>query len=1149
MFNNSKYKYLKYKKKYLKLKYFQKGGNKPNIMYLKNINLFSSNFQNNYFQNTLFNNYKKNMEKYLDPIMGCIWSINAIENIYRYEDDTDESTLIRKLFMENAGDISVSKIYSYGDNQLNCRDIGFFLAYNYFINIYEVIDDYNNFLQKNNHIQFKLKTLDSIQNILKKYLIKGVYTIPSIKDINEIKLFNRNIKLNIKNELKTVNDWKDLMADIKKLKNQSSLIIKDNLDKIVYNENKKIRTLNRLFNKLQIKDLKNENIYYIFLTFSWMIAQNKSGIKDYYNGINDFIKLINNITEINGYKLEGIEIPENWENQKFSMNEFEDSFEHNLYSQILKNDNSIPFQSQKWPYVTDITDKNCHAWNFPDCGITSLRNFIQILIYDTLKDKFNLEILDIIGATKDVKDFFELYEVPYQNLDRKNTKFNKIEKGVTKEFKDMNLTAREAWALITCDQKNVKYLKNNCSKSCEIDSGLINEKLNILILINNLFTKINEWIDFNKLLKDYYQINFIENIGELNISIKRDNSKIELRWILNKNHYQIDVTKKEVKSSSSYKYYKTKEQGFYLATIPINFNYYKVAESLKKNKYSKYYWFYYLKTKERRIKFINYVTLSKKDYMNFFKKGIIQKEQVNQPNMSEEEKEKALDRLYKQLNIEEYRRIFFNFNIFDNIDELKEFLKEVKHTNNFGFIDKNTLKLNYDLHLETLDLVKRIQKFNNLFDDVKDLEIYINNDDLMSKDKKEFDIFFWIRNFSKIKKLKVNCTYFKLTDFTKYFPDLEELIIPMITREYTFMPNKLKKLVLSHRKQYFEKYKINTTNLDNLEYFSALDSDIEFNMVKNMKNLKYLEMNSLTIYVNKKLEFLSPISEFNTRLEYLKIYQLIFHNYNKPGIYRDVLFNQPNLRVLKIMKLHARSTSQWKKDTLLLKNNLSNLKNLQELILPEIYMDIDENLLKNFKNLQILHLQDDGNTLIKLKESFYYIDTIINLKIIIDFGRDRRLIGPYNYEKERYDKNHIIAQVFRKPNQRNSLGVELNNNIRKYLLKFIDDMKLDITKLPNIGFEYAAIVILQYNLPEPWRVAIDHGKVDTDEDLLETLIKVEKENGTSLTNKQIENEKEDIKTMRDLQKKLFKNRLSKIAQKIYYYKKDPYVRTYIRPTE
>ena len=115
----------------------------------------------------------------------------------------------------------------------------------------------------------------------------------------------------------------------------------------------------------------------------------------------------------------------------------------------------------------------------------------------------------------------------------------------------------------------------------------------------------------------------------------------------------------------------------------------------------------------------------------------------------------------------------------------------------------------------------------------------------------------------------------------------------------------------------------------------------------------------------------------------------------------------------------------------------------------------------------------------------------------------------------------MIVQVFRKPNQRNSLGVELNNNIRKYLLKFIDDMKLDITKLPNIGFEYAAIVILQYNLPEPWRVAIDHGKVDTDEDLLETLIKVEKENGTPLTDKEIKNEENDIKYTTGIQKDLF----------------------------
>ena len=120
MNSSFKYKYLKYKNKYLKLKNLQKGGNKPNIIYLKNINLFSSKIEKNYLHNQLFNNYKANMEKYLNPIMGCIWSINALENIYRYDDENAESALIKELFMENAGDISVSKIYSYGDIKLSC---------------------------------------------------------------------------------------------------------------------------------------------------------------------------------------------------------------------------------------------------------------------------------------------------------------------------------------------------------------------------------------------------------------------------------------------------------------------------------------------------------------------------------------------------------------------------------------------------------------------------------------------------------------------------------------------------------------------------------------------------------------------------------------------------------------------------------------------------------------------------------------------------------------------------------------------------------------------------------------------------------------------------------------------------------------------
>ena len=37
-------------------------------------------------------------------------------------------------------------------------------------------------------------------------------------------------------------------------------------------------------------------------------------------------------------------------------------------------------------------------------------------------------------------------------------------------------------------------------------------------------------------------------------------------------------------------------------TIPIDFNYYRIQDSdFNENKYGKYHWFYYLKTKQRRI--------------------------------------------------------------------------------------------------------------------------------------------------------------------------------------------------------------------------------------------------------------------------------------------------------------------------------------------------------------------------------------------------------------------------------------------------------------------------------------------------------------------------------------------------------------------
>jgi len=134
-------KYLKYKNKYLELKYHlnQKGGDKAIIKNIDKINLFTD----------------EKMEEYLNPIYGMILCNNGyITNNYFLEKskliDTDESNIIKKYTKEIPGTIQPSNEYM----KYTPLDIGRFIALKY----YKMIN--SNFFEitKKDKIIFKLIT-------------------------------------------------------------------------------------------------------------------------------------------------------------------------------------------------------------------------------------------------------------------------------------------------------------------------------------------------------------------------------------------------------------------------------------------------------------------------------------------------------------------------------------------------------------------------------------------------------------------------------------------------------------------------------------------------------------------------------------------------------------------------------------------------------------------------------------------------------------------------------------------------------------------------------------------------------------------------------------------------------------------------------
>ena len=121
---NFKNKYYKYKIKYLNLKENiknMKGGNKPSPSILKNINLLQGN------------------QKFLDPTIGYVWSLNAAKNYYLFGDDDSFITkLVKKLYLDANIDGLFPKTQT--ESQIKPYQIGYLLGkwFNYIFNVRQI---------------------------------------------------------------------------------------------------------------------------------------------------------------------------------------------------------------------------------------------------------------------------------------------------------------------------------------------------------------------------------------------------------------------------------------------------------------------------------------------------------------------------------------------------------------------------------------------------------------------------------------------------------------------------------------------------------------------------------------------------------------------------------------------------------------------------------------------------------------------------------------------------------------------------------------------------------------------------------------------------------------------------------------------------
>jgi hypothetical protein len=471
-------KYIKYKEKYLNFKksfeYQQKGGDMPDVNILKNINLFNSD-----------------MEKLLNPLHGFVLiNTNVIENYYKFYIPNDHffKTLMISIYNE-VGNLIRPTNSLMNNKEVSIKDFGILLGYLYCV-----------------------KTFDIIKMI-------------NIK-INEFRYTNDKLKEK-RRQIKIKDDTEEIKNKLRKKKENLTYSIKNNEDKIknflkfdsIINE--QLRDLLKKMTKIEIKDV----YFHVLLSVVWWKANDKNGIKEYYEGVNCILGYLNNILDL---KIELINIPADFENDIYTKEEM-NNYEANNYNQALTVSYKIGKGSLKiFYYENGQYERN----NFPDCGETTLRNFFNILLFNN--GNFNVDILDKLNASEELKEYYRVFN--NINLQVSRNKVN---------IYGQKLNARDAWIFIVSELENVSYVKTNY----EINAGLNkdNTKINMLEVIGHLIKDVNTWNDLKKKIKE------INTSNELTIRLnERGNGQItilnqngEYKLLFMDSHYDI------VKSNSS----------------------------------------------------------------------------------------------------------------------------------------------------------------------------------------------------------------------------------------------------------------------------------------------------------------------------------------------------------------------------------------------------------------------------------------------------------------------------------------------------------------------------------------------------------------------------------------------------------------------
>jgi hypothetical protein len=516
-----KYKYTKYLKKINNIKKLMHGGDVPSNKTIQYINFFAIDDPR---------------DQFLNPLYGVIYShIGFIENIIKYKHIELPSnyikTKISHLFHLFNGTVNPTKDLFNFDTNIIGKFLGkMYVDYLFYIkNVNKSLEPFLTFLNdKQNALERKH---DSI----------------------------------IKNKTITEQQSQTITTQIANIK----LFINNSIEPFGTKQLQKFNFSQIFKNEIHVDFM--EVYFHLILTVLWMVAGNYDNIINYYKGLNEYFNEVTNILNIIDdksdiiNKIKPITIPE-----KKTITHFENC----IYKNLSHNEIDI----FNYGYSNNYCENDNHV--FSDCGETTIRNFINILIYND--GNFDIEILEKYDANQNLIDYYNIFS----SIEKQKsliTTYNGI----------MNIDGRDAWnKFVVRNLDKVNYnntCKYNPEDKYEIRSGLNldenNQDSNFIFILKKLF-KIGSIVDFDELYFFDYDINkkqfrTINKLGFGNIKFIKNN--ITYNIFLHNGHFYIDTiidAENNICEKQNYTnlfYYLTNQ---YNIMDSNNYYYYKITSEL-----------------------------------------------------------------------------------------------------------------------------------------------------------------------------------------------------------------------------------------------------------------------------------------------------------------------------------------------------------------------------------------------------------------------------------------------------------------------------------------------------------------------------------------------------------------------------------------